>query len=460
VNTLKDLSIQILDCAGEDVARLAATLLLFCRTKLDNLKRDLDDQETDRIYRQIRLEAYAIFQEHDDEILDRDVLSRLAQLFGTGDSLLAAKARAVAESLEEYFKKRLADCLTAQLPLEVRPNEAFPVANPPLKQIFGARLNTDPETMGSYDGLRYVRLGPPETNNIHVLVHSVDPNLFANLTAGSKIAVGLPNEDLREFTWNESGVAPDLRFFGVKPLDSGQQLRLVTGILNAADSTGAVLLVLPELSIDASVLQGIRDWWQTNRRTLSLLVAGSQHIEEGGVRRNRSVTLLPGRTEIAHDKFSRFYVRRRSPDGSAFDRVVEDIARAPAISIHLAGDWSFAVLICKDLMDPTVRNLLEELRVRIVLVPACSPKTQIFEAYGYNLSVSAQAVVVVANTPPEPQPSGVAAASVGLFLQPLSGSALEAGPIQMCTQEGLGLPAVAYVQLAVPGSLTVIQAQP
>jgi hypothetical protein len=76
----------------------------------------------------------------------------------------------------------------------------------------------------------------------------------------------------------------------------------------------------------------------------------------------------------------------------------EDIVTTPSIiTIRMCADWSFTTLICKDFLEPGVAQILEEALVRLVLVPACSPKTGVFVQVAGMLSVRAQAVVVIAN---------------------------------------------------------------
>jgi hypothetical protein len=67
------------------------------------------------------------------------------------------------------------------------------------------------------------------------------------------------------------------------------------------------------------------------------------------------------------------------------------------ITVHMTGDWSFVTLVCKDLLELPVVRMLEDLRVRLVLVPACTPKTDIFEQRAAALAINAQSIVVIAN---------------------------------------------------------------
>ncbi|MFO0610769.1 MAG: hypothetical protein U0324_46840, partial [Polyangiales bacterium] len=57
------------------------------------------------------------------------------------------------------------------------------------------------------------------------------------------------------------------------------------------------------------------------------------------------------------------------------------------------------VLICRDLLDPAVVSALAELRVRVVLAPAWSHKTEAFAAHAGQLATDAQALTLVANLP-------------------------------------------------------------
>jgi hypothetical protein len=135
--------------------------------------------------------------------------------------------------------------------------------------------------------------------------------------------------------------------------------------------------------------------------------------------------MIPG-DELRHVKFAPYELKDDAPDDGALDDAPPVALRpehleplAPAITLMMSGDWSWTVLVCKDVLSADVARLLEDLRARLVLVPAMSGKTEIFEQRCRELAVNAQAVAVVANTPMDP------AAAAALIARPLREAPLE-----------------------------------
>jgi hypothetical protein len=109
-----------------------------------------------------------------------------------------------------------------------------------------------------------------------------------------------------------------------------------------------------------------------------------------------------------HRKFTQFEYQ----DGEATRRLEHIDTHDACVTLFWAGSWSFTVLICKDLLEVPVVRVLSDLRVRLALVPALSPKTELLEERASELATNSQAVVLVANTPSDP------VAATAIFARP------------------------------------------
>jgi predicted amidohydrolase len=166
--------------------------------------------------------------------------------------------------------------------------------------------------------------------------------------------------------------------------------------LDIAVREGASIILLPELCLDERAERDVVSWFRENR-SVSLLLAGSRHLERADEpRRNRARVLLRGMRDddiLFHDKFSNFSIHL------AGHHRAEWIERPNELTIVSGRDWSFAGLICKDFMETTTRRLLCDLRTRAVLVASMSPKSDLYVTDAAGLAQDAQAVVFVCNAP-------------------------------------------------------------
>lgn len=145
-----------------------------------------------------------------------------------------------------------------------------------------------------------------------------------------RVAALLPNESRSELADS----------YPVGPVDAITQRSVIDDLLEQARSRGAKAAVLPELSVDASVLEALESEWAeaTDR---PILFAGTFHDVDGGRRINRTKVLLPGvGAAWSHDKSAAFVDRegRREP----IDPV------EPSITLGCGELVRVATLICKD----------------------------------------------------------------------------------------------------------------
>lgn len=122
-------------------------------------------------------------------------------------------------------------------------------------------------------------------------------------------------------------------------------------------------------------------------RDLRVLVAGSFHQKQSGTPRNRVVVLGRSGELLSHDKFNPF----------SFLGNLEDIdCASPTITLAFHRRCIFTTLICKDLLEPGVDELLAQVGVDLLLAPSMSQKTEAFIPVASKLTSNAQAVVAIA----------------------------------------------------------------
>jgi hypothetical protein len=158
------------------------------------------------------------------------------------------------------------------------------------------------------------------------------------------------------------------------------------------------------------------------------VVPGSYHTPQAvGPGHNETSLLVHGRPLAKHRKFRPVVFPDCFDDRGELRDVIrqEHLAvEESRISISVSGDWSVATLICKDAMDNAVQDLLRDLAVQLVLVPAMSPKVEDFADLAQQLGRDPQAVTLVANIGPTAVIFGVPAARNRVILNPYDGASL------------------------------------
>jgi predicted amidohydrolase len=182
-------------------------------------------------------------------------------------------------------------------------------------------------------------------------------------------------------------------FHDVRPVAPTDVAARVEALIEGACGRGAAIVVFPELSVDDVALARLRDVLARAPAPPALVVAGSRHVRAGGALRNIA-TLVTAAGDVTHAKFNPYFAGEQ----------LEDIALVPAeLRAHgLVDDagrlvCSVVLAICKDFVAPGAQRALEVLRPTLVLVPAWSQKTAIFESDAVGLTGKTQAIVVIAN---------------------------------------------------------------
>jgi hypothetical protein len=361
----------------------------------------LDDvQEELRIY----------FDELGDEILDtNDVAKLLSTVAEADDAQALVVARAMAVALDSVFGSTFALIFKHRGPLRLTPGSAFPVQEPPLKQLLDKDLNTHPKHLElGLDAVTHLRLAPTQLAPFEITLDWSDDALLAPLKAGAAMSIAATNASIEDFRWTSLERDGRLLFFEVVPKDEEQQRRILIELLAKAEEAGTRLLILPELCVSKALVAEVRKWFRTSNRQISLLVAGSAHVEFKGKRFNRGVMFLKDGPEHTHDKMRPFEFG--NPLRS------EDISTSPkSVTLRMSGAWSFVSLICKDFITRELANLLVDLRASLVFVSAMTPKTDAFQGFAHQLATEAQSMVLIANIPvtPPAQPTEAPPAGSG-----------------------------------------------
>lgn len=343
------------------------------------------------------------------------------------EASLAARAlaQAVHEARRSHFWHYFADW---DHPRKLEPGDPVPVpTRTELHHIYRRplRLSPCPDKRegphelcpGGYRGLPSLRLMPPSLDGDVYL----DPSLGEDMcpfTSGTKgagtIAFIVPAADLDEgFTYQviaDTDGAP-LAFEQVQPRDP-EALRHV--VLRELDHVAdhAALVIMPELTSAPHVEDAIAARHQNNQLgNIQLLVAGSTWRppadgQPGGS--NRSTIWPRGRAPHHHEKYSWFHHKAVG---------AESIMRGRRRVTIMAGSrLTYTVLICKDALEPWLPGVLQQLRVRLVVVPSCNAGVATYDPVARSIADLGWGTVVLANIPPD----GTARPDYGLIVRPAS----------------------------------------
>jgi len=220
--------------------------------------------------------------------------------------------------------------------------------------------------------------------NIEVVVQGKHAAILDGLVARAPLtlAAALIND-----TWDDLTVPPN----SVAPKRPDRQMARIRRLLLQARERDVAAVVLPELCVNADMVAHLATEW-AEQLDAPLLFAGSVHQHHAGQRVNRTSVLLPGvGVAWTHDKFSVFETR----DG---EREPIDPKR-PSVVLGCGALVRVATVICKDALDVATANLLGDLGVHLLAVPAMSEVLGPFSTAPEVLIARSQGATVVANNP-------------------------------------------------------------
>jgi hypothetical protein len=190
----------------------------------------------------------------------------------------------------------------------------------------------------------------------------------------------------------------DGRFFDVRPArpDPERLLELISSLAEEAE-----IAVLPELCLSRP--DELEDALAAEPgRYPPLVVAGSAHVRAVAangeeIRANESRVYLDGERVAVHRKHHPFATS--SLDGKRYpEELIEDITGEQKTITVLAGTRTrLAVVICADLLDQRIPQMLIAAGVNLLLAPAMTRKTGSFRTPVIDVSGYCQGVSAVAN---------------------------------------------------------------
>jgi hypothetical protein len=326
-------------------------------------------------------------------------------------------ARAIAQALhdtrESHFWSYFAGWTEAR---KLAPGDPFPVpSTPKLYEIYRQplRLSPCPDTRdtphglcpGGYRGLPSLRPVPACSDGEIYLDPSLGHDMCPLTSGGSAsggVAILVPAEDLDErYDYDPLTVDGERVFSRVRPRGSPDEVRqLINDIIARLRRAGdqVTLAMLPELTstpdledaIGAALARGELGHTQ-------LVVAGSSwvpaELATDAPGDNRA-TIWPRRGDRYHHfKFSWFHHKMVGAE--------HIVHRRKRITILAGPRLTCTTLICKDALETWVPGILQELRVRLVLVPSCNPGVAAYRPFAMSVSDLGWTTVVLANIPPE-----------------------------------------------------------
>jgi hypothetical protein len=247
-------------------------------------------------------------------------------------------------------------------------------------------------------------------------------------SAGGKARVVLDfghRERIDQLTWSE-GRLPRIAtlhpFLGAGGIEIGEETRswffdvkpkvwnAETVLAELRRVSDAEIAVLPELCLPLS--DALEDAIGSDPQSYSpLIVAGSAHVREPDpsdgheIRANESRIYLDGSHIAVHRKIHPFRTKHLGGRDLA-DRISEGLTSEPKTITVLSGEHSrLAVVICADLNDDLVPQLLQGAGVNFLLVPAFTGGIGAFNGVISDLASRCQAVAVVVNAALDPDPN-------------------------------------------------------
>ncbi len=168
------------------------------------------------------------------------------------------------------------------------------------------------------------------------------------------------------------------------------QCEFLTRILDLCARAKVTMLVLPELRFTPAIGDELKRWFREAEDTgsLSLVVAGSWHVEEDGGYLNRSeVFEFTGRTARVlywHDKLAPYTIsqgeRAKNPafwesKGIGAWGARENIRRGETVTVSDTPFGRMTTAICKGFFDKKSADAMRKCGAHFFLVPAMTPKT-------------------------------------------------------------------------------------
>jgi hypothetical protein len=197
------------------------------------------------------------------------------------------------------------------------------------------------------------------------------------------------------------------------PSEPDVDAKVVEKVATIVKHGGASVLLFPELTASSALVSSLKSMLAGSPNPIGMVIPGSRHVEVSpGVWRNRCTALDPmgHESNVTHDKMTRFALPRKTAAlygrGEASETI--ECTEAPR-RIRLYDSFTlgrFAVLICRDVIEPQVPEFLRQHFLDHVFVLAMTPDLGDFLGPCSELGRILDAGVFVANAPFDaPQPA-------------------------------------------------------
>lgn len=381
------------------VVELASDLLLVCRSEAETLRAALLNPKWDSVFTRIRREVAKTVAGRGQ--LDLDDARALLRIAASTESVGAPEvlvARAFAEGLDAGAGQFFADWFHGA-DLDLGPNQPFPVAENNVRRWVRKSTGSPGLRTEALDRLPRLRLAPQDLRGLRVTMRWIDA-MLSELEHVQRIGLAAVAEPdvFSVFTWDRYTIDSRSLFFNVRPQDPPLLEQAIRDVLTAAEHQ-VDLLLMPELCLSSELYEALLASGALAR--IPFVVAGSHHSPAGrGPGQNQASLFVRGKAVATHRKFRPVIFPDRLDDdgGSANVQRHEHLdVEDSRITVLFTGDFSIATLICKDVMDNAVQDMLRELAVQLVLVPAMSPKTEDFADLAQQLGRDPQSFTLVAN---------------------------------------------------------------
>ena len=267
---------------------------------------------------------------------------------------------------------------------------------------------------------RWSRMMSPESAAVDVIFHfdaSAEVLAAGEATAAAAIHANATDE---EFT--KEGTTS---IFPVRPSPPDQADRVVT-LLRQTSIFDVGIAVGGEVSLTEDVLDAVQDWMNSSWTCPGIVVPGSIHTTlDGGEPVNLAFALRRRGERLQQRKVVPF--EKSTSTKTAPKR--EGITPGPRVLNIWVGGWArFAMLICKDALDPALRRAAIRAGVNLLAIPTFSEDTSGFAAHVGSQSLLTQGRVVMANNPA--RFDGEVVSPLSVFGQPVSGRLTVTNPYQ------------------------------
>lgn len=396
--------------AASAVALIAALLRIAARSRdeirVDHGDMDLENEQ-DSLERAVSLLLRRFVGPIPCEFLEARLLDALCAALEACPLRPGITALLTARVIDAHIGRELIDGFRAFHGTRLAPGDPVPVVRFPCERLareereealmlLGKRTG-DPKLRGdTFDHTDHLRLAPAAVTDLRVRLVWAD-DWLAPIRSSTRFAFGVTNAVApgEELEWKEYSVGSRACFYGVVPKDVVEQERRISNILRDAADGDASIVVLPELSVTAEMLQSLQGKGLLD--PLPLVVAGSyhEHPEQRGPGQNLCKVYAYGDEVHVHRKFSDFHY---AVQGQPERRCHEHLRREDGTSgfdLLVGSQGTVVVTVCKDVLGE-VQELVRKLAPSLLLVPAMSEETADFEAVAGNLARDPQTFTAIA----------------------------------------------------------------